>query len=581
MPESTALNDEKLSNHAEGPLWRRILYEVRQQGKTSVPSVSAMLLYKIPWLISLRFVGNLGSEELAAAALATTLCNVTGMSLSVGLSSAMTTLTGQARGTLMAKREARLRKRNEVRGSHDLVKDGDDEEETLLVTDDIAVAENKTRIRANEMPLLPLAILFRGIFIQLALVIPVGLWWLHGFKPVLLALGQGEALSSMTEQYLRILAPGLWSYSINWTLTSWLQAIEMADIPVYAATLGLLMHVPFNILFIHSFGWGYLGAAVATVMFQLIQPILMSAYLFATRRGSARILENTMADAIGRTKLTFWKEIKLAVFSPSGLRHYLALALPGIIVISEWWASEISIFLSGRLSPSPDLALDGMTIYQSINTFCFMFPMGVAIAGATRVGNFLGAGDTVGADFSAKVSVVSAAILSTIMGSILYFTPHAFFPSFFSPDKDVVEEASRTIPLLALYLFADGVQVALNAVIKGCGRQCITMPVVIVAYWVVGLPLAYYLGFVRHDGEMFCGESLCGIPGLVFGLTTGTWMHMLLLLFIIVCTTNWKVLAQRAQERLADDKLDGHDVLLTPELQCRDAELSLIEVINL
>jgi MATE family multidrug resistance protein len=152
-----------------------------------------------------------------------------------------------------------------------------------------------------------------------------------------------------------------------------------------------------------------------------------------------------------------------------------------------------------------------------------------------------------------------------MMGSLLYFTPHTFFPSFFSPDEDVVQEASRTIPLLSFYLFADGVQVALNGVIKGCGRQCITMPVVVIAYWIVGVPLAYYLGFILHNGEMFCSDTLCGIPGLVFGMTTGTWVHMLLLLFIVVFTTNWKVQAQRAKERLSHDSImEGHEMPLSP-----------------
>ena len=539
--------------------WRRCLWEMREQSKTSLPSMLGILLYKVPWLLSLRFVGNLSSKELAAAALATTICNVTGMSLSVGLSSAMTTLTGQARGDLMARRKLLQSKQTE-RQEYDEKKNND--EEVLLLNDDNFDYESEARTR-HQLPLLPLTILFRGIFIQLMLVIPVGLWWVYGIKPVLLALGQGEVLSDMTQQYLRILSPGLWSYSINWTLTSWLQAIEMADIPVYAALVGLILHVPFNMLFIYGLGLGYLGVAVATVMFQLVQPILILFYLFETRQGVSRVLENTIAEAIGRTRLTFWKEARLAVFCEAGIRQYLTLALPGIIVISEWWASEIAIFLSGNMTPSPALALDGMSIYQSINAFCFQFPMGISIAGSARVGRFLGAGDVVSADFSAKVSVICAAILSTLLGSILYFTPHKLLPSFFTPDDEVVLEASTTIPLLAVYVFADGVQVALNGIIKGCGRQCITMPIVVIAYWIVGLPLAYFLAFVRHNGEMSCGEGLCGIPALVFALTTGTWVHMLLLLFIVVCTTNWKFQADRAKERLLHDKTGGHEIAMS------------------
>lgn len=574
--------DTKRRKHAEeSPFWRRVIFEVREQSRTSLPSMLGMLLYKIPWLISLRFVGKLGSEELAAAALATTLCNVTGMSLSVGLSSAMTTLTGQARGDLMAKRKVSLQKQRDKTDTFDEEKKDSEEQEVLVQEDESLLLNSESGIRVrsdqDKLPLLPLTILIRGIFIQLMLVIPVGIWWMIGIKSVLLALGQGDVLSSMTEQYLRILAPGLWAYSINWTLTSWLQAIEMADVPVYAASIGLILHVPFNILFIYSFGWGYLGAAIATVSFQVIQPILMIAYLFVTRRGVARILESTAATGIGRTRLTFWNEAKLAIFCKTGIRQYLSLALPGIIIISEWWASEVTIFLSGRMTPNPDLALDGMTIYQSINATCFMFPMGCAIAGATRVANFLGAGDTVGAEFSAMISVMSAAIVSTLMGSILYFTPHTFFPSFFSPDEEVVEEASRTIPFLAFYLFADGVQVALNGVVKGCGRQCITMPVVVIAYWFVGVPLAYYLAFVRHDdGDMYCeGESLCGIAGLVVGMTTGTWIHMLLLLFIVVCTTKWKVLAQQAKARLSEIKTKEHEEIALSPAVLRDEAIEM------
>jgi hypothetical protein len=63
--------------------------------------------------------------------------------------------------------------------------------------------------------------------------------------------------------------------------------------------------------------------------------------------------------------------------------------------------------------------------------------------------------------------------------------------------------------------------------------------------------------FVLHNGEMFCKDYLCGIPGLAFGMTTGTWVHMLLLLCIVICTTNWSVQATRAKECLVHDKIGG------------------------
>jgi MATE family multidrug resistance protein len=123
--------------------------------------------------------------------------------------------------------------------------------------------------------------------------------------------------------------------------------------------LGLALHVPFNLFFIYVVDWGYLGCAVATVCFQFVQPIFMITYLFGFSHGRQQLLESMGGRAIGRTGLSFWKEFSLAISSLQGYLQYLGLALPGIIIISEWWASETAIFLSGRLEPYPELALGG------------------------------------------------------------------------------------------------------------------------------------------------------------------------------------------------------------------------------
>ena len=538
--------------------------ELRAQLRTSVPATLSMLLYKVPWLISLAFVGRIGAKELAAAALATTLCNVTGMSLSVGLSSAMTTLTAQARGQLIAQAEV-LRKESAWRGKRmkgrDTKGNGGDStasplspplgevvimgdaahtnETSALIATSISVqgeetctvmSEHSEYLGSDKSPILPLVFLYRGIFIQLAFVLPVGACWLVGIKPLLLFLGQGEELSTMTESYLRILTAGLWGYSVNWTLTAWLQTVELADIPAYAAGVGALLHVPFNLFFIYVVGLGWLGVGVATSAFQVIQPILMFLYLKGTSHGRLRLLEQVGAKGVGRTHLSFWCEARAAISNFEGIIEYLTLALPGVIAISEWWASEISIFLAGRLHPDPNIALGSMTLYQSINSSCFMFPVGMSVGGSARIGNGLGAGNVDGARLASRVCVFGAGVLSATLGAILYFTPHSTFPSLFTADIELIQMTTKTIPLLSLYVVGDGLQVALNAVKKGCGRQCALVPIIIIAYWVTALPLAYHMAFIRSDGSTDCeGRSFCGVVGLVGGMTIGTWLHFLLL----------------------------------------------------
>lgn len=52
--------------------------------------------------------------------------------------------------------------------------------------------ENQGRVH------LPMVLLYRGIFIQLLFVLPVGIWWISGIRPILLALGQNLIISEMT-----------------------------------------------------------------------------------------------------------------------------------------------------------------------------------------------------------------------------------------------------------------------------------------------------------------------------------------------------------------------------------------------
>mmetsp|Transcript_26265 Transcript_26265/g.57542 ORF Transcript_26265/g.57542 Transcript_26265/m.57542 type:complete len:659 (-) Transcript_26265:259-2235(-) len=542
--------------------------EVIEQSRTFLPALQTMITSKIPWFITLRILGEMdareenGGVELAAAALSTTLCNVTGMSLCVGFSFALSTLAGQAKGELFSRASRAAEASGKLSADSDF---GDCYESQRPKNPSDREYDDD---HEHSIPNTPVVFLLRGLIIQLMLVIPVGIWWLYGVESFLVRLGQTPELAFHASNYLRILAPSLWVFSIQWTTTAWTQSIGMADVPATAALLGLILHIPFNVLFCFVLGMGYLGCAYAAICFQTVQCLYIVSYLFVYPHGKSRVLESTGGSAVGRKTLTLRKELKIAGGSLRGFWDYLALAIPGIIVISEWWASECAIFLSGRLDPIPETTLAAMTIYQSINSFCFMVPSGFAVAGTARVGNLLGAGNSSGASMAGKVSVICSAICSGAIGILLYTMPHNFLPSLFvsfEENKAIVEQTAATIPWLAFYVFADGVQTGFNGIIKGCGRQKIIVPIVVFAYWVVGVPLAYYFGLYRNGGnDELCahisnhgdegGMILCGDVGLVAGMTFGTWCHMLLLAVVVIGTTDWKNEAYKAKQRVKADQ---------------------------
>ena len=569
------------------------LNEIWLQVKAVSPTAVSFLIYRMPWLISLRFVGRIGTEELAAAAFANSLCNILGMAFVVGLNSALTTLASQAKGSLLAQSTGadcynatgRRRKAAELEMASLLHKDtGDCSAEDDSITSASTIEEGEVPVQetaskrtpsspvtktlepyeysnSSSKLILPLVYLYRGLFVQFIFILPAACWWIYGIQPLLLQLGQAEGLSAMTAEYLRLLAPGLVAYSFNWTLVTWLQAIGMTNLPPVVAAVGLVFHIPITYLFVETFNWGYLGCAIATSIFQFMQPLQLIVYLFLTKSGSLRALDSMGALAIGATEMTFWKESRAGIGSISGILQYLGLAISGLVAISEWWASEILIVLAGRLQPSPEVTLGAMTLFQSLNSLCYIFPVSCSIAGAMRVGNLLGANNPSGAALASRISLFISTMASGMLAFLLMFVlPHSFFPSLFASSPDVeddkvlIEEMSPLIPMLCLYIVGDSLAASFNGVLKGCGRQAVAVPVVLISYWVLGIPLSYYVTFIRHDGNMTCSndESLnfCGVRGLVLGSTVGTWFHALLLAIVVICATDWHIEARKSRERV-------------------------------
>jgi hypothetical protein len=75
-----------------------LMNEALMQTEMAWPVVVNMVCYRAPWVISIAFVGRLGEVELASAAMASTLANVSGLSIVMGLSNAQSTLSSQAFG---------------------------------------------------------------------------------------------------------------------------------------------------------------------------------------------------------------------------------------------------------------------------------------------------------------------------------------------------------------------------------------------------------------------------------------------------------------------------------------------------
>ena len=94
-------------------------------------------------------------------------------------------------------------------------------------------------------------------------------------------------------------------------------------------------------------------------------------------------------------------------------------------------------------------------------------------------------------------------------------------PSFYVDDREVIILASSLLILAGLFQLSDGVQAVGLGVLRGIRDTKIPTLVTFISYWMIAIPLSYYLGIISDYG-------LFGVwIGLSVGLTIAAVFHIL------------------------------------------------------
>jgi multidrug resistance protein, MATE family len=83
----------------------------------------------------------------------------------------------------------------------------------------------------------------------------------------------------------------------------------------------------------------------------------------------------------------------------------------------------------------------------------------------------------------------------------------------------VIALASQLLVLAGLFQFSDGIQVASNGALRGLKDTRVPMAITLFAYWLIGMPVGWWLAF--HAG--------LGARGIWMGLIAGLTMAAVLL----------------------------------------------------
>ncbi len=232
-----------------------------------------------------------------------------------------------------------------------------------------------------------------------------------------------------------------------------LQAVGDSRSPLYYLVISSVINVALDLLFVGAMDMGVAGAAVATVISQVVSAVLCIIKL--TRSDGPYRLE---IKRIGFDLPLLKKITSQGV--PSGVQNSI-IAIANVVV-----QSNINTFGSD--------AMAGCGSYSKVEGFVFLPITAFAMALTTFIGQNLGAGQFDRAKQGARIGILCSMAMAELIGVALFFlAPYAM--RLFNDDPAVVAIGVRQSHIEALFFcflaFAHGV----SAVLRGAGRAQVPM----------------------------------------------------------------------------------------------------------
>lgn len=200
---------------------------------------------------------------------------------------------------------------------------------------------------------------------------------------------------------------------------------------------------------------------------------------------------------------------------PRRIGELLHIGLPMAVTL----LAEAGLFVATALIIST-LGEDVIASHQvaiNVASLFFMIPLGLAMAITVRVGNAVGRGDERGVRYAGFCGIGLTLATQLFSATLMLCLPH-YIAMLYTHDPHVITLAVRLIMLAGLFQFSDGIQVASNGALRGLKDTRVPMAITLFAYWVIGMPVGWWLAF--HHGMGARGMWV----GLIAGLSVAAVM---------------------------------------------------------
>jgi len=186
----------------------------------------------------------------------------------------------------------------------------------------------------------------------------------------------------------------------------------------------------------------------------------------------------------------------------------LRLGVPaGVMLLFETGAFGATALMMGWLGAVP---LAAHQLALSFAALTFMVPLGLSLAVSLRISRVHGEGRTAAAR-AIGLGALLAGLVAMLTFAALYLFAGGLITSTFTPVQDVSTLAAQLLLVAAIFQVFDGAQVIGVGALRGLTDVRVPAALTFAAYWLLALPLGYWLAF----------HTRLGPRGLWVGLAAG------------------------------------------------------------
>lgn len=130
----------------------------------------------------------------------------------------------------------------------------------------------------------------------------------------------------------------------------------------------------------------------------------------------------------------------------------------------------------------------------NIGSLAFMVPLSVSAAVGVKVGHAYGEKNYKSILVYSQASLFASFVFTALMGMCFYLFPN-FIMSLYTDDVLVLDWAKKLLFWVACFQLFDGAQVTIAGILRGLSITKAASISIFFGYWIIGIPLGYYLGF--------------------------------------------------------------------------------------